>query len=725
MRREHYGTEALHRERGARQQPGAQPLSPEETQLLLHELRVHQIELEMQNDELRRAQVENESARARLFDLYDLAPVGYCTLSATGLILQANLVAATLLGPARSALVAQPLTRFIAREAQDAFYRQRKELAQTGRPQTRDLQMVNSGGHSFWAQLAVSSALGEGGTPELRVVLTDVTERNRAEAALQESQERYRTLVDWTPEAVVVHRAGKIIFANPAATRLLGAASVQALVDKPVVDLVHPDSRAWTLDRINRLASGQPGTSVANVKVVRLDGTVIDAEVQGTAISYAGEPATHIVMRDVTALTRLNEEIERHRHHLEELVQIRTTALAAALSQADAASLAKSRFLANMSHEIRTPMNAILGFNDLLRLDPATPKQAVYLDKIAAAGQHLVAIVNDILDVSKIEAGQVQLESSDFPLAAVFDHVVSIVSGPVLGKGLRLEVDSAGVPPWLRGDATRVRQALLNLAGNAVKFTEQGSVTLRARLVMESDDGLLLHFSVQDTGIGIAPDKLPRLFQDFEQADSSTTRQYGGTGLGLAITRRLALLMGGDAGADSTPGVGSTFWFTARLQRGLGTEPGSGAAATPAGVAAAAGTDAQTQLRNRHGRDRILLVEDNEINRELALAWLDDVGLSADTASDGGEAVQRVREVAYDLILMDMQMPLMDGPAATRAIRALPGGATVPILAMTANAFDENRDICIAAGMNDIIIKPVRVGVLYDTLLRWLTPAQG
>jgi PAS domain S-box-containing protein len=378
---------------------------------------------------------------------------------------------------------------------------------------------------------------------------------------------------------------------------------------------------------------------------------------------------------------------------------------------AEGASRAKSAFLANMSHEIRTPLNAIIGLNYLLRQDGVTTSQAARLDKIDGASQHLLSLINDILDLSKIEAGSAQLESANFHLSAILDNVHSIIAESAREKGLAVEVDGGSVPPWLRGDPTRLRQALLNYAGNAVKFTARGRIALRATLLHEDGDELLVRFAVEDTGIGISEEQRGRLFIAFEQADASTTRRFGGTGLGLAITQRLAQLMGGDSGFDSQPGVGSTFWFTARLQRGRGPMP----------VASNEMSETvEEALRQRHRGARILLAEDNEVNREVALAMLHAVDLNVDVAADGLEAVARARKLVYDLVLMDMQMPQVGGVEATRSIRRLPGWQQRPILALTANAFDEDRQACAAAGMNDFITKPMDVSTLYATLLRWL-----
>lgn len=396
--------------------------------------------------------------------------------------------------------------------------------------------------------------------------------------------------------------------------------------------------------------------------------------------------------------------------HLVESLQSSERELAQSRDAAETANRAKSTFLANMSHEIRTPMNGIIGMATIMRRGDVTAKQADQLNKINTAAEHLLGILNDILDISKIEAGKLVVEEVPVSINNLLANVSSILSEHASDKNIPLLVQTASLPPNLYGDPMRLQQALLNYATNAIKFTEKGSVTLRVLKQEESADSILLRFEVVDTGIGIHPETLPQLFSAFKQADNSTTRQYGGTGLGLAITRRLCKLMGGDAGVESTPGSGSIFWFTARLKK----------ITTGASMVTMENSDAETIIRQRYHGYRILVVDDEPLNREVAQEQLLGAGLAVDTAEDGATAIAMARKNTYTAIFMDMQMPNIDGLEATRQIREIPGYRQTPIIAVTGNAFTEDKERCLAAGMNDFLTKPIYPDVLFATLLRWL-----
>ncbi|WP_198674584.1 PAS domain S-box protein, partial [Rhodoferax ferrireducens] len=385
-------------------------LSAEEARKMVHELRVHQIELEMQNEELRRAQLELDASRARYFDLYDLAPVGYCTLSDTGLILEANLTAATLLGLARSALGKRPISQFIVKVDQDIYYLHLKALLASGEPQSCDLRMLKHDGTQFWAHLVATDAQDADGAPKHRLVLSDITDRKLMAAAMQESEGHFRTLIEWTPEPIAVHRDGKLIYVNPAAVSMFGATSAHELIGKPILDLIHPDFRQSALARTQSLTRNGDGTPPIEKRFLKLDGTSIDVQAQSIVISYDGEPAIQLAMRDIT-----------ERKRLDQVLQEKNVELESARHVADKANLAKSDFLSSMSHELRSPLNAILGFAQLMESGspPPTPNQRGSIEQILQAGWYLLELINEILDLALIESGKLSLSLEPISLPEV------------------------------------------------------------------------------------------------------------------------------------------------------------------------------------------------------------------------------------------------------------------------------------------------------------------
>lgn len=548
-------------------------------------------------------------------------------------------------------------------------------------------------------------------------MLDGIHARDRARDEAEQTLRQLMVAVEQSPVGILMTNVqGDIEYVNSAFTQVSGYTFDEVRGKKPCLlksGMTPPEvyadlwgtllaGKVWKGEFTNRRKNGELFAEFCLISPVR--------GADGQVSHYMA------TKEDITEKRENARELDRHRNHLEALVEERTTQLEEARAVAEEASQAKSVFLANMSHEIRTPMNAIMGMLHLMRRDTSDSQQRIRLDRIDAAARHLLSVINDILDLSKIEAGKLTLEETRLHLPTLMDNTLAMLAERAAEKGLALNLVPVSYEADLLGDQTRVMQGLINFAGNAIKFTEHGSVTLSCEIVDESPVDVLLHFNVSDTGIGISPEALGRLFNAFEQADSSTTRKFGGTGLGLSITRSLAQLMGGEVGVESEPGQGSSFWFTARLRKA-----GQYCQVVPAEIE----ISPDQAIRREFTGLPVLIVDDEMINREIAGEFLSETGLTVEFAENGQQAVDLCRTRDYAIVFMDMQMPVMDGLTATAHIRRLPNGLTLPILAMTANAFAEDRAVCLAGGMTDFIAKPIDPEQMLTKVYRCLLAARS
>ena len=551
----------------------------------------------------------------------------------------------------------------------------------------------------------------QGRLVELQCVGRDVHDRKLLEDQLAQELQVRQAMLDNDLVGILTAKDRVITWANPAFERLMGYGPGE-LVGLPV-RTGYPSDAVFESFGARAYALLQQGKRFSQrTEFVRKDGGQVWADVSGAPLN---EPGLSLwVFIDVTARQLAEEELQRHRENLEALVEERTAKLTAALELAEAANRAKGVFLATMSHELRTPMNAILGLSYIVRNRVPDPRIQDQLSKIEDAGRQLLSLIDDLLDVTRIEADRLSIVAQPMRLADILTRVDVALGARAAQGGLQLRVESSAelLTRELTGDPLRLQQILTNLVGNAIKFTEQGSIRICLSASPAPDDRTLLRVEVIDTGVGIAAEDQVRIFSLFEQVDATMTRRYGGAGLGLALCKKLVELMGGRIGVDSSPGHGSCFWFEVTL---------GGPAASLA--TASEVDDAKGQLRSSFAGARVLVVDDDSINAEVAQLMLEEVRLEVDLAHDGQAAIEQVAARRYALVLMDLQMPGMDGLAATRAIRSIPNGKDTPIVALTARVVDLDSGECAAAGIDEVITKPAVTSVFYRRILDVLKKA--
>lgn len=789
----------------------------------------------------RRMRSDLEQERGLLKTLFRTVPDLIWLKDPNGIYLACNPTFERFFGACEANIVGKTDYDFVDRELAEFFRANDRAAIAAGDSRSNEERLnFADGREGIFETVKTPAYASDGRLLGVLGVARDITERKRVEAALRESEEKFRAMADAAQDAIVMlDREGNVSFWNRAAETVFGYAADEILGHNVHKLLAPPEfasrhEAAFALFR----ADGQ-GAAIGQtleLPALRKDGQTIPIELSLSAVKMGDDWRAIGIARDIAARKRAEAELERHRHGLEERVIERTAELAAKTAQlaeteerlryameatsdglwdwrldtgvtycnaayfrmlghdpadfaddvssrwlgllhpedreaahaallrnvaalghyemefrmrardgsyrwilsrgrvverdaagmplrvvgthiditerkrretelaeakrrAETADRAKSAFLANMSHEIRTPLNAIVGFAHLLNRELSDPAHAAPARKISEAASRLLGIVEDILDISQLETGKLSLEYAEFDLGFLLTRALNAIAAKARERGLELAYDPASTPGGrFVGDACRLGQILSNFLDNAAKFTPKGKISLRAKTLEETADAHWIRFEVADTGIGIAPADRSRLFEAFAQIDDSSTRKYDGAGLGLAVSRRLAQLMGGRVGMESRPGEGSTFWLEAPLRR----------------------ADDEATKREAARGARLLLAEDNRVNREMMRQILGDMGFAVDFAENGAEAVAMAAKHAYDLILMDMQMPIMDGLEATRALRRIAGGCAAPILAMTASDLEDDRRRCLEAGMDDYLVKSVAPAKLFDILTKWL-----
>lgn len=543
---------------------------------------------------------------------------------------------------------------------------------------------------------------------ELKIYQTELEIQNQelldSQSKLVLVAEKYRSLFDFLPlPAMLVDTQGFIVESNQRAMQFLGMRSLGIKHKYSLYQFITGPQRFNLQPSFQEIISPQTSTSSSHALIKSAGGKNIPCDIY---VLHAKEQSQGIA-HDLVVLIDKTQEIQ---------LAEKSAELEIAKEAAESANVAKSTFLSNMSHEIRTPMNGVLGMIELARQNMTDPKGLERLDKAAKSGQKLLASLNDILDLSKIEANKMSLIPSVQCLADIMEDIKTLHENAALQKGLTLTFELADTLAQRRLliDELRLNQILVNLLSNAIKFSEHGEIKVRAFEETQLNNEVTVRFEVVDQGIGISPMAQSRLFRRFEQVDMSMTRAYGGTGLGLSIAKGLTELMQGKIGVHSKPGMGSTFWFTADF-----TDVGSASESNSSSPVFHAFSNREL-LKNNYAGSHILIVEDEEINAEIAQFLLTNLGFQVEIAKDGLESLDLAKETHYDLILMDMQLPKMDGLTATRAIRQTSKNSMTAIVAMTANAFAEDHQKCLNAGMNDHITKPLEIDKFYGLLLKWL-----